>query len=73
MSWIQGWWNQNFRERYWPGPWLCARSEKLTQVFYDISSKLYSQAQGANAGSANAEDNDNVVHDADYKVEDDQK
>ncbi|MEG1705172.1 MAG: Hsp70 family protein, partial [Clostridia bacterium] len=56
-----------------------AASDKLTQVFYEISSKLYSQAQaeaGANAEAtnANAEPNaeaDNVVHDADYKVEDD--
>ncbi len=45
-------------------------SEKLTQVFYDISSKLYNQAQAAGAENAQAED-DNVVHDADYKVEDD--
>ena len=51
-------------------------SEKLTQVFYDISSKLYQQ----NAAAANAEattedkkEDDNVVHDADYKVEDDNK
>ena len=50
-------------------------SEKLTQVFYDISSKLYSQAQGAgNADQAGASSGeDNVVHDADYKVEDDNK
>ena len=58
-----------------------AASEKLTQVFYDISSKLYSKAGGAEAG-ANAEAGastdgnnaeENVVHDADYKVEDDNK
>ena len=49
-----------------------AASEKLTQVFYDISSKLYSQAEGAQ-GTENAESTDNVVHDADYKVEDDNK
>jgi molecular chaperone DnaK len=52
-------------------------SEKLTQVFYDISSKLYSQAQGpANTDNATANDGsneENVVHDADYKVEDDNK
>lgn len=51
-------------------------SDKLTQVFYDISSKLYSQAnpEGANAeagANAGSEGTDNVVHDADYKVEDD--
>ena len=55
-------------------------TEKLTQVFYDISSKLYNQAQaaqgaqGAQAGAENANANasqDGVVHDADYKVEDD--
>ncbi len=47
-------------------------SEKLTQVFYEISSKLYSQqAADQNAGNAEgAEGTDNVVHDADYKVED---
>ena len=60
-----------------------AASEKLTQVFYDISSKLYSKAGGSEAG-ANAEAGagastdgnnaeENVVHDADYKVEDDNK
>ena len=58
-----------------------AASEKLTQVFYDISSKLYSKTGGAEAG-ANAEAGastdgnnaeENVVHDADYKVEDDNK
>ena len=48
-------------------------SDKLTQVFYDISSKLYNQAQGAGQGAEaeNAEADENVVHDADYKVEDD--
>ena len=50
-------------------------SEKLTQVFYEISSKLYSQQaqanQNADANAGNeAQSNDNVVHDADYKVED---
>ena len=57
-----------------------AASEKLTQVFYDISSKLYSQTQAAgnteNASedaNANSTTDDNVVHDADYKVEDDKK
>ena len=45
-------------------------SEKLTQVFYEISSKLYSQ-QAANQNAEGAEGGaDNVVHDADYKVED---
>ena len=52
-----------------------AASEKLTQVFYEISEKLYKQAnpngEAANteASGANKQD-DNVVHDADYKVED---
>ena len=51
----------------------------MTQVFYDISSKLYSQAQAANQaqggqpGAQSQPENDaqngNVVHDADYKVE----
>ena len=54
-----------------------AATDKLTQVFYDLTSKLYSQAsqqgaaQGATADNAGAQDN--VVHDADYKVEDDNK
>ena len=50
-------------------------SEKLTQVFYEISQKLYADAQAA-AGEnvdANAQGTENVVHDADYKVEDDTK
>ncbi len=53
-------------------------TDKLTQVFYDLTSKLYSQAQqqtAQTAGDASAASNgdaqDNVVHDADYKVEDD--
>ena len=54
-------------------------TEKLTAVFYEISEKLYKQAnpnaaEGANAG-ANAEgpktDENGNVYDADYKVEDD--
>ena len=52
-------------------------TDKLTQVFYDLTSKLYSQAsqQGAAQGTTadNAGAQDNVVHDADYKVEDDNK
>ena len=54
-------------------------SDKLTQVFYDISSKLYSQAApqdnatAENAEGTATEDTDNVVHDADYKVEDENK
>ena len=50
-------------------------SEKLTQVFYEISQKLYAEAQAAagEQAGANAEGTDNVVHDADYKVEDDTK
>ena len=53
-------------------------TEKLTQVFYEISEKLYKQANpnaGAegvdpNAGAEGAEANGNV-YDADYKVEED--
>ncbi len=50
-------------------------SEKLTEVFYEISQKLYSQAQAAQGdaqanNNAEAQGTDNVVHDADYKVED---
>ena len=45
-----------------------AANEKLTQVFYEISQKLYAEAaKNAEANNAGAED---VVHDADYKVED---
>ena len=55
-----------------------AASEKLTTVFYEISQKLYSEAQAAadqqNATSDSASsETENVVHDADYKVEDDTK
>ncbi|MEG2711825.1 MAG: molecular chaperone DnaK [Clostridia bacterium] len=45
-----------------------AASDKLTQVFYEISSKLYNQAQQAEG--AEGAKTDDVVHDADYKVED---
>ena len=49
-----------------------AATDKLTQVFYDLTSKLYSQAQQNGATADNTEAaQDNVVHDADYKVEDD--
>ena len=51
-------------------------SEKLTQVFYEISQKLYSQANPQGAASeqtTTADGSENVVHDADYKVEDDNK
>ena len=61
-------------------------TEKLTQVFYSISEKVYSQAQNAannaNAGDAgaNAENNSEPhadsngnVYDADYKVDEDDK
>ena len=55
-------------------------TEKLTQVFYSISEKVYSQAQGAanaNNGEANnAEphtDANGNVYDADYKVDEDDK
>ncbi len=58
-------------------------TEKLTQIFYSISEKVYSQAQGAanaagaNNGEANnaephADSNGNV-YDADYKVDEDDK
>lgn len=53
-----------------------AASEKLTQVFYEISAKLYQQNPGAAgadpsqaAGDAGAEN----VYDADYKVVDDEE
>ena len=55
-----------------------AATEKLTQVFYEISQKLYTDAQAA-AGAAEqqtagttSQATDNVVHDADYKVEDEE-
>lgn len=64
-------------------------TEKLTQIFYSISEKVYSQAQGAanaagangaNAGAAgkagNSEphtDANGNVYDADYKVDEDDK
>ena len=44
-------------------------TEKLTTVFYEISQKLYSEAQ-KQAGEATADTAEDVVHDADYKVED---
>lgn len=58
-------------------------TEELQQAFYDISSKIYSQAQGAPGADPNAAgfggqqgaaggQDDNVV-DADYKVVDDDK
>ena len=55
-------------------------TEKLTQVFYQISEQLYKAnaqngaAAGATEGTeANAENggNNGTVYDADYKVEDD--
>ena len=58
-------------------------TEKLTQIFYSISEKVYSQAQGAaNAAGANNGDANNAephadsngnVYDADYKVDEDDK
>ena len=48
-------------------------TDKLTQVFYDLTSKLYSQASQQGGATENTEAQDNVVHDADYKVEDDNK
>ncbi len=57
-----------------------AATEKLTAAFYEISQKLYAQAAETGAGAdesanQNAEGNaeENVVHDADYKVEEDTK
>ena len=62
-------------------------TEKLTQIFYSISEKLYSTAQGAANNGANATgneagnndnsephtDNNGNVYDADYKVDEDDK
>ena len=58
-------------------------TEKLTQIFYSISEKVYSQAQGAaNAAGANNGEANNAephtdangnVYDADYKVDEDDK
>ena len=58
-------------------------TEKLTQIFYSISEKVYSQAQGAAnaAGTDNGEANNaephtdanGNVYDADYKVDEDDK
>ena len=63
-------------------------TEKLTQIFYSISEKVYSQNKGAenaagvntNAENANSEensephtDNNGNVYDADYKVDEDDK
>ena len=44
-----------------------AATEKLTQVFYEISQKLYAEANKQAEAANGSED---VVHDADYKVED---
>ena len=44
-------------------------NEKLTQVFYEISQKLYAEAS-KQAGANNTAGSEDVVHDADYKVED---
>ena len=50
-------------------------TEKLTTVFYSISEKLYSQAQGAAGANTGEEgpktDENGNVYDADYKVEND--
>ena len=54
-------------------------TEKLKQVFYAMSEKLYSQANpngaaGANAGAQGPQTDENGnVYNADYKVEDDKK
>ena len=55
-------------------------TEKLTTVFYSISEKLYSQAAGSTngaaanpEGTAEEQNADGNVYDADYKVEDDNK
>ncbi len=45
-----------------------AATEKLTQVFYEISQKLYAEA--SKQAESNGETTEDVVHDADYKVED---
>jgi len=53
-------------------------TDKLTQSFYEISQKLYSQVNNANAAQGNADtaaasdaNNNGTVYDAEYKVEDD--
>ena len=43
-------------------------NEKLTQVFYEISQKLYAEA--SKQAESTGEATEDVVHDADYKVED---
>lgn len=48
-------------------------SEKLSQAFYSVSSRIYQQAgnaQNTNAGNTQGTNNDNV-YEADYKVEND--
>ena len=46
-------------------------TEKLTTVFYEISQKLYQEAQKqSEAQGETTADAEGVVHDADYKVED---
>lgn len=48
-------------------------SEKLSQAFYSVSSRIYQQAgnaQSTNAGNTQGTNNDNV-YEADYKVEND--
>lgn len=50
-------------------------TEKLTAVFYEISQKLYAEASKAEGEAAQEDtaaeaDSSDVVHDADYKVED---
>lgn len=54
-----------------------AATEKLTAIFYEISQKLYSQAAAAETAGADSnaktESEEKVVHDADYKVEEDSK
>ena len=56
-------------------------TEKLTQIFYSISEKVYSQAQGAANASSEGNTNNSEPHtdangnvyDADYKVDEDDK
>ena len=57
-----------------------AATEKLTQIFYEISSKVYQQAGAQNAGpessgeaGGQSTDSQENVYDADYKVVDEDK
>ena len=59
---------------------LFRSTEKLTTVFYSISEKLYQQTAAANnaaSGEAGTEgphaDENGDIHDAEYKVDEDNK